>query len=153
MQKILIGIVSAGVVLVAGFYIFTRIPASTIESTTEKKPAQTETTPLMEVKTPVGTGSVSTTAPHKEFTVEGENYDFNPREIRVKKGDVVTIHFKDTDGFHDLRIEGYNVGSERIRANTESGFTFTADKAGTFAYYCSVGSHRAQGMEGKLIVE
>src|SRR3990167_9256749 len=30
---------------------------------------------------------------------------------------------------------------------------FTADKAGGFEYYCSVGTHRAMGMVGAFIVE
>ncbi len=30
---------------------------------------------------------------------------------------------------------------------------FTADKKGTFEYYCSVGEHRVNGMKGKFIVE
>ena len=30
---------------------------------------------------------------------------------------------------------------------------FTADKVGSFEYYCSVGSHRSMGMKGVLKVE
>ena len=30
---------------------------------------------------------------------------------------------------------------------------FTADQVGEFEYYCSVGTHRADGMYGNFIVE
>ena len=46
------------------------------------------------------TGTVSTSK--KMFTVNGSNFAFDIKEIRVKEGDVVTIHFMSADGFHDL---------------------------------------------------
>lgn len=89
----------------------------------------------------------------KEFTVDGTNYAFAPASITVNKGDQVKINFKDDDGFHDLRIDGYNVGTTRVNTGGLSSVTFTADKAGSFEYYCSVGSHRAKGMKGTLVVQ
>jgi len=89
----------------------------------------------------------------KEFTVNGSNFAFAPSTITVKKGDRVRITFKDDDGFHDLRIDGYDVGTSRVQTGQESVVEFTADKAGSFAYYCSVGQHRANGMKGTLIIE
>lgn len=91
--------------------------------------------------------------PEKDFTVIGTSFAFNPSKIEVNQGDKVKILFKDNDGFHDLKIEGYNVATERINSGQEQTITFTADKTGTFAYYCSVGSHREKGMKGTLIVK
>jgi plastocyanin len=91
--------------------------------------------------------------PNKTFEVTGKPFEFGPKELRVKKGDVVQITFKNNEGFHDLTIEGYDVKTKQIPAGQSDTVKFTADKAGTFTYYCGVGTHRQQGMEGKLIVE
>lgn len=89
----------------------------------------------------------------KMFMVHGKNFNYDVTEIRVKKGDVVTIHFMSTGGFHDIVIDEFNARSAKINTGGSTSLTFTADKLGTFEYYCSVGSHRANGMVGKLIVE
>jgi len=89
----------------------------------------------------------------KEFTVDGTNFAFNPSEIKVKKGDTVKIVFKDDDGQHNLVIDGYNVSTNLIGPGSQDTIEFVADTVGEFEYYCSVGSHRALGMSGKLIVE
>ena len=88
----------------------------------------------------------------KEFTVNGSNFSFSPSSMSVKKGDRVKITLKNTGGFHDLRIEGYDVGTSQIQAGQEASFEFTADKAGTFVFYCSIGNHRAMGMVGTMTV-
>ena len=89
----------------------------------------------------------------KVFSVSGINYAFNETEIRVKEGDKVTINFVSDEGFHDWVVDEFNAATEKVRPGTPTSVTFTADKAGTYEYYCSVGSHRAQGMVGQLIVE
>ncbi len=89
----------------------------------------------------------------KIFTVKGTNFSFSPSTITVKKGDKVKIVFQDDDGFHDLVVSGYNAQTKRVNSGQSSEVTFTADKTGTFEYYCSVGNHREKGMKGSLIVE
>jgi plastocyanin len=89
----------------------------------------------------------------KTFMLHGTNFAFDVKEIRVKKGDTVTINFMSMDGFHDVVIDEFNARTEKIRTGGMSSITFVADKVGTFEYYCSVGSHRMNGMVGKLIVE
>lgn len=89
----------------------------------------------------------------KVFNLEGQNYKFNPSEIRVKKGDVVTINFTSTGGFHDWTVDEFGAATNRVNSGGTSSVTFTATKTGTFEYYCSVGNHRQLGMTGKLIVE
>ncbi|KKU52584.1 MAG: hypothetical protein A3H69_05720 [Candidatus Sungbacteria bacterium RIFCSPLOWO2_02_FULL_47_9] len=89
----------------------------------------------------------------KEFTVSGQSFSFSPSTITVNRGDKVKIVFKDQGGFHDLRIDGYNTGTQRINTGGEAFVEFTADRVGSFEYYCSVGSHRASGMHGTLIVQ
>ena len=74
-------------------------------------------------------------------------------DIKVKKGDTVTINFMNKEGIHDWVIDEFGVRTPKIQAGQSASVTFVADKTGTFEYYCSVGSHRARGMRGNLIVE
>ena len=85
--------------------------------------------------------------------VYGQNFSFSPSEIKVKKGDKVTINFKSASGFHDFVIDEFAVATKQVQTGGESSVTFIADKAGTFEFYCSVGKHREMGMVGTLVVE
>ncbi len=89
----------------------------------------------------------------KRFTVEGSNFKYSPAEIKVKKGDRVEVTFKNIEGTHDFVVDEFEARTNQIGADEEETIEFTADKAGTFEYYCSVGQHRKMGMVGKLIVE
>jgi plastocyanin len=88
-----------------------------------------------------------------EFTVTGKNFEFSMGEIKVKKGDTVTINFSSTDGFHDWVVDEFDAATERVNPGSDTSVIFVADKTGTFEYYCSVGTHRQLGMVGNLIVE
>ncbi|MEX0930908.1 MAG: plastocyanin/azurin family copper-binding protein [Candidatus Paceibacterota bacterium] len=89
----------------------------------------------------------------KVFNISAENFTFDVTEMRVQEGDTVTINFTVTEGLHDLVIDEFDVATPQMTANGQSSVTFVADAAGTYEYYCSVGSHRAMGMVGSLIVE
>ncbi len=92
-------------------------------------------------------------APVKEFVVNGANFSFDPSLITVKKGDKVKIIFKNTEGFHDFKIDEFGVATKQAKAPDQEVLEFIADKAGSFEYYCSVGTHRSMGMKGILKVE
>lgn len=94
-----------------------------------------------------------------EFTLGGENFKFtmdgedNP-DLVVNEGDNVRIIFSSTSGFHDWVLDEFDAATKQVRP--ENGVTiveFVADEAGEYEYYCSVGSHRANGMVGNFIVE
>lgn len=89
----------------------------------------------------------------QEITVTGSNFKFDKSEIRVKQGDKVKITFKNSGGTHDFVIDELNVKTPVIQSGEEEVAEFTADKAGTFEFYCSIGTHRTMGMKGNLIVE
>lgn len=89
----------------------------------------------------------------KEFTINGTNFDFDSKTITVKKGDKVKITFNSTQGFHDFKIDEYGLATKQMQSPGTEVIEFVADKAGSFEYYCSVGSHRQMGMVGTLIVE
>ena len=103
----------------------------------------------------VGTSAAVDVTPGavKSFTVNASNFSFDLKEMRVKKGDKVRVTLKNAEGFHDWKLDEFGVATGRLQAGGSETVEFTADKAGTFEYYCSVGSHRAMGMKGNLIVE
>ena len=92
------------------------------------------------------------------FVLSGENFRFlrdgaEAPTLRVKEGDTVRIEFTSIDGFHDWGVDEFDAVTERVNTGGSTVVEFVADKKGTFEYYCSVGSHRAQGMYGNIIVE
>ena len=125
-----------------------------------QKNAEAPTSPMPQVpgtqavstSTTVTTTTVTTPAV-KEFTISGKNFSFTPSLITVNKGDRVKITFVNSSGFHDFKIDEYGIAAPQKQSPSTSVLEFTADKAGSFEYYCSVGSHRAQGMKGTLIVK
>jgi len=97
--------------------------------------------------------SVLTTSGITTVTVTGKNFSYSPNEIKVKKGDTVKVVFQNTGGFHDFVIDEFSLKTATIADGQSETVEFTADKTGTFEFYCSVGTHRQMGMKGNLIVE
>ncbi len=89
----------------------------------------------------------------REFSMTAKRFSFDPGTITVNQGDIVRITLTTTDVAHGLGIREYNI-DEEINPGEEKIIEFTANKRGTFTFYCSVfcgGGHR--GMTGTLIVE
>ena len=126
---------------------------ATVQPAADATPVTQAPAPLDQaanVPTPAAAPAVNSTV--KEFTVHAGNFFFAPKTLSVKKGDTVKITLVNDDGFHDLRIDEFNVATPRISGGAKASVTFTATKTGTFEYYCSVGDHRAMGMKGTLTV-
>lgn len=87
------------------------------------------------------------------FDVTGSNFEFDTEEIRVSEGDTVTINFTSTGGMHDWVVDEFDAATEIVNEGESTSVTFVADEAGSYEFYCSVGSHRDMGMVGELIVE
>ena len=88
----------------------------------------------------------------KEVTVTNEGYNYLPSRIRVNVGDTVRLTFENGGGFHDWVLDEFDASTRRISGGSTATIEFTADQAGTFEFYCSVGNHRAQGMVGDFVV-
>ena len=149
MNKIITAIVIL-VIVVGGWMLIGRktSEAPVIEpEASDTNETSTSTSVDTSISTSVTTGAV------KEFAVTGSNFSFTPSTITVKKGDRVKITFSNTSGFHDFKIDEYGVATKQTQSPTTEVLEFTADKVGSFEYYCSVGTHRAMGMKGTLIVE
>jgi heme/copper-type cytochrome/quinol oxidase subunit 2 len=89
----------------------------------------------------------------REFTMTAKNYEFAPSVITVKKGEKVRLIITATDRPHGIKIDGYDI-DQMLKKDDPTTVEFTADKAGTFEFKCSVYcgmGHRK--MKGKLVVE
>lgn len=86
-----------------------------------------------------------------EVNMETANFSFTPNIINASPGDRVSVTFTKNAGFHTFTID--EVGVEFAIAEGEK-LNFTApSEPGSYPFYCSIGSHRAQGMKGTLIVQ
>jgi plastocyanin len=88
----------------------------------------------------------------KEVTITNEGYNYMPSRIRVNVGDTVRLTYENGGGFHDWVLDEFDASTRRISGGSTATIEFTADQAGTFEFYCSVGNHRAQGMVGDFVV-
>lgn len=143
------------ILLIAGGFIVYGMNKSKAPQPTGNNGANAANTSVMQ-ETPTAPESSPSAAQgamaEKVIEVDGANFSFTPKTITVKKGDKVTIDFKNTQGFHNLTIDEYQVKTSTISAGKDEKVSFVADKAGTFQYYCAVANHRAMGMWGTLTV-
>lgn len=149
MKKIMF-VVLASVVL-AGCSLQTLKPQS------PPKPQSQSQTPRQRIQQQVPqdpTQSLTVSAEaDKTIEISASNFTYDKKEIRVKKGEKVAVKFTNGEGFHDFVIDELDVKTQRLPEGQSETVMIPTDKVGEYAYYCSVGSHRAQGMEGKLIIE
>lgn len=89
----------------------------------------------------------------KTVEIEAGSFYYKPNLITVKKDEKVKIVMKSVSMMHDFNIDELGVKMPIIKNGDTGTVEFTADKVGTFEYYCSVGQHRQLGQVGKLIVE
>ena len=165
-------IIAAIIIIGGAWYVFSMdkgtegaadmtVPAGTTGGdASSSQPSDTATAPTGTTGgIPAGTGigvgvGVGATVPAvKEFVVEGSNFAFAPKELRVAEGTKVRIVFKNTGGTHDLVLDAFNVRTKILQGGASETIEFVANKKGTFEYYCSIGTHRQMGMRGNLIVE
>jgi plastocyanin len=96
-------------------------------------------------------GASPTVAGATEFEVTASNFAFEPEALEIGAGEDFTVTLEATDGPHDFVIEGGDGFVGAGLGETASG-GFKVDDPGEYTFYCSIGSHRAQGMEGVLSV-
>lgn len=97
------------------------------------------------------------------MSLVASNYKFttgstqNPT-MRVAQGASVKISLTSAGGAHDWVLANGSDGTIIARTPLATGGTpvtvdFTAGPVGNHVYYCSVGSHRVLGMEGRFVIE
>lgn len=142
------------ILVIAGGVMFMRNSAqktSTPSTVTQENPAPADSQTTVEQSSP--SGEETDTGEVKEFNVTNSSLKFDPTEITVNQGDKVRITFKSGGGVHDFTLDEFNVKTKSLSSSQEETVEFTADKAGTFEYYCSISNHRELGLKGNLIVE
>lgn len=90
---------------------------------------------------------------YHEFKITAKNWEFDPSVITVKKGEKVRLYITALDHDHGIKIPAYDI-DQMLPKGTTATIEFTADKAGTFEFKCSVycgKGHRR--MKGQLVVE
>ncbi|WCN37427.1 cupredoxin domain-containing protein [Aneurinibacillus uraniidurans] len=124
-------------------------PATTSSSSQASAPAATSSSSQTPAPVAKAANNQAPAGKTVEVKVMAKDFEFDKKEIRVKKGDKVKITLMSDDGGHGFEIPDYKVN---IKGNGSA--EFVADKAGTFQYDCSVmcGSGHDK-MTGKLIVE
>ncbi len=150
---------SLAVMLTAGMVF-----AACAAQTPEESPAPAADTDTMETMEETGTSESMDdmgddnmeTADATEMTVDMFNFGYSEETIEATPGETLNIELTNSDGYHDFMIDELDVDSGRTNAGEVTSVTFTvpedAAPGTTYEYYCSVGSHRAQGMVGTLEV-
>ena len=119
-----------------------------VATTTTEGPA-TESTEATSESPPAGETTESAPAETETVAVTAVDFSFEIDEDSFSPGTYEITLTNDGGATHDLRVErdGEDVaGSEQIGPGESATFEVTLEE-GEYVFYCSVGSHRAQGME------
>lgn len=132
--------VAVGMIVIAGFGAFQWA------SFQQKSPA------LLEASATAPTEIVILGTATKSFDITAKQWEFVPSIIAVDEGDSVTLNVASTDVTHGLSIPDFGV-SETLTPGKTTTVTFTANKAGTFSFFCSIFCGSAHSsMQGTLVV-
>ncbi|KKS96460.1 MAG: plastocyanin [Candidatus Gottesmanbacteria bacterium GW2011_GWA2_43_14] len=156
-KNLIIGIITVAILAVGGIYLMSNrsepVPEAAID---EQELTVPENDSLVEetIVTPNQSDeTMEEDSEVKTFEIDASNFKFSLSEIRVNRGDRVRIVLNNTGGIHNWVIDEFNAKTKQIEGPATDTVEFTADRTGTFEYYCSVGQHRQNGMVGQLIVE
>lgn len=146
-NSFVLALIVVAIIVIGGYLLMRNGSNSSVPTTTQ---TNTNTSPAA---TASSENTVSETG--QTFTVEGKEFSFSPATLVVSAGQLVSITFTNTGKMpHDFVIDEISGAKTKIlQAGESETIQFTPTTAGTFTYYCSVGSHRAQGMEGTLTVQ
>lgn len=93
----------------------------------------------------------------REITVDMFAFGYSMEEISVEPGETIKVNLTNSGGNHDFDVDELGVDGEVIAEGETTSVMLEipedAESGTEYAYYCSVGNHRAQGMEGTIIVE
>lgn len=133
------GIVALIVVLTGGFFFMSRKSGS--------RPTEQSTTNIQQPTSEMIKENVQT------VTMEAGSFYYKPNVINAKVGEKIKLVMTSKDMMHNFNIDELAVKLPITKAGETNTVEFTARKAGTFEFYCSVGQHRKNGQVGTLIVE
>ncbi|PIY69347.1 hypothetical protein COY90_01080 [Candidatus Roizmanbacteria bacterium CG_4_10_14_0_8_um_filter_39_9] len=137
MKQALVGILALG--LAFGMYSVTR------QQQKNKVPAVQ--------KQSSSSGATTKDAEVKVVNLEAGSFYYKPNVIEITKGQKIKIVMNSVSMIHDFNIDELGVKIPIVKDGDTGTIEFTADKVGSFEYYCSVGQHRANGQVGTLTVK
>ncbi len=73
----------------------------------------------------------------RTINVDAREFAFEPSQIHVQRGDVVTIHLESLDAAHGFYIDDYGLDLH-AEPGASAQETFVADRVGKFKVRCSV---------------
>jgi len=89
----------------------------------------------------------------KSFNITAKKFEFTPSSITVNEGDIVRITISSSDVSHGFSIPQFGV-SKIIPAGGTVTVEFTADKKGSYKFFCIVFCGSGHGsMRGTLVVQ
>jgi nitrosocyanin len=151
-----------GVVIIVALIAFVMVQVSSRNQTENESPVEEANEVIEEPgETQTGTNvevNVNSQATETdsqsvvEIEMEAGSFYYSPSTITVNKGTTVKVTITSKDMSHDFIIDELDVKSGRIDEGETATIEFVADQVGEFEFYCSVGTHRALGMVGTLIV-
>lgn len=89
----------------------------------------------------------------KEISILAMKFEFSPDEIKLKRGEPVTLVITALDRIHGFKIPQFGVRAAVVPGE-DARITITPDKVGSFGFLCDVfcgDGH--EDMNGTLIVE
>jgi len=140
------------IVLVVGGIVYATAPKQTSTNNSGKETSISSSSQAMVEKDSAKSSSELMTKNIKEINMEAGSFYYKPNTITVKKGETVKIVMHSVSMMHDFNIDELNVRMPIVKNGDTGIVEFTADKVGTFEYYCSVGQHRANGQVGKITI-
>lgn len=90
----------------------------------------------------------------KELRIDAYNFGFTQTPIQINKGDKVKLILTSSNGVHGIAIPAFGVNSGPASTSGETVVEFTADKEGSYEYFCNIPcgeGHR--NMKGQIIVK
>ncbi len=90
----------------------------------------------------------------RAITLDAFEFGYSPSSLKLKAGEKVKLTLNNSGKMkHDWVLEGTAIKTKIIDGGTSTVYEFTAPAKGNYKAYCSVGKHRAAGMEMNVVVE
>jgi cytochrome c oxidase subunit II len=83
----------------------------------------------------LGSASVARAQEPRVITITAKRFEFSPSEVRLKKGDPVTIRIASADVTHGMYVKALGIDTE-IEPGKTGEVTFTPQVAGRFTAIC-----------------
>lgn len=138
-----------------GYYLWKNTQGEeTMESRTGTMEESTEN-PISDQATPAASPATMAEGEVQKISVTGTEFSMTPAKISVHPGQKVELTFTNVGQVaHNWVSSDLGVETKTLEPGQSQTLDFTAPEAtGEYPFYCTLPGHRAQGMEGVLVVE